>query len=108
MSAKSSAPCSRSDLAAFIAADQPGNRLTYFIAVHDGGYRGLDLTLRWHPTRDLRAVVNRVRSLYNMGLVDLVQDRTVSPDVTHYVAIWRRHQRAVIGPEQLPLVEIVD
>lgn len=105
MSNLTSAPCLREALAEFIASAKPEAKLVYFTANNTHGYRGLDWTLKEVMTPDLRAVINGIRSLYNAGLVILVQLRP-SRTVTHYVAVWRKHQAPPMGrDEQLPMVE---
>ncbi len=104
MSEVTSAPCSREALANFTSKAEPGARLTYFTASNTNGYRGLDWSLRWDETAELIAVTNRVRSLYNAGLVDLVQERCPR-DITRYIVIWREHPVHVGQHALLPMVD---
>lgn len=95
--------CSREALEAFIANACVGSQIVYYSANNAMGYQGLDVSLKT-ASRPMIYVVNRVRQLYNAGMIDLVQDRRSHRNKTHYVAIWRERPAHILDGIGLPLI----
>lgn len=96
--------CTIDELDDFAARAVPGSKITYFTALNAMNYNGLDRHLKERGSRALDSIVNRIRQLYNAGLVDLVQDRHVAHDETHYQAIWRKYPARITPGGELPLL----
>lgn len=98
------AVCPKEAIDAFVNNACVGSQIVYYAANNSNGYQGLDVALK-QPMRPLIYVVNRVRQLYNAGLIDLVQDRSERWK-TKYVAIWRQNPALIIDGLGLPLIGV--
>jgi hypothetical protein len=95
--------CDEVTLEAWERAGKPGTNLVYFSG--ESVAHELDLAKKREDARFIDAI-NRIRSLYNVGQVDLVQRRTsygTKVGEFDYIAIWRERPAKIASHEKIEL-----